>query len=73
MKWLLVIVLLTPDGEKPAREPIPYPSEAECWAAAERFVAHHPQFELLPRSNETRAMHPVLRSYVECVPDSPEA
>lgn len=73
MKWLLVIVLLTPDGERPAREPISYPSEAECWAAAEAFLAHHPQFELHRPPDDTQVTHPALRSYVECVPESPKA
>lgn len=73
MKWLLVIVLLTPEGESPAMEPRAYPSEAECWEAAEGFIAHHPNFELRARSTDRETAHPAARSYVECVPETPEA
>lgn len=73
MKWLLVIMLVTAEGEVPAMEPRAYPSEAECRAAAEEFVAHHPQFELIPGPDRMELTHPVLRSYVECVPETPEA
>jgi len=73
MKWLLVIVVLTAEGDKSPLQPIPYPDEPACWEAAERFVAHHPKFELR-RPGDAGEESPVSRSeqrsYVECVAEA---
>ena len=69
MEWLLVIVLVLETQQDKAFEPVRFASSAECLAAAEKFVAAHPGFELRLRSEEEFMVeHPVLRSYVECMP-----
>ncbi len=70
MEWLLIVVLMTAEGDI-ERAPTRFPSRAECIAAAEAFVEKHPAFELRYPPDEDVMALPVLRSYVECVPDRP--
>ncbi|OHC75921.1 MAG: hypothetical protein A3G18_01805 [Rhodospirillales bacterium RIFCSPLOWO2_12_FULL_58_28] len=66
MKWLLVIVLASSAGDI-GHEPVLFKTRSECVAAAEAFVGKYPAFEL--RDNQT-VEAPVIRSYVECVPET---
>ena len=70
MEWLLIIVLMTAEDDVEL-EPMQFASKAECIAAAETFVEKHPAFELRYPPDEDVMAYPVLRSYVECVPDRP--
>jgi len=68
MKWLLIVVLLTP--EKEIRfEPVAYESEAECMEVAQRLVWAYPVFEWRNHGDKTAVINPVVRSYVTCVPE----
>ena len=66
-KWLFVIVLLSPTEETDF-EPTAYATKAACGAAAKAFVEAYPTFAWRDPEDEDRVEHPILRSYVECVP-----
>jgi hypothetical protein len=71
MGWLFVVVMMTSEGNDRHTAAI-YPTESECVAAAEAFVVQHPGFDFQHPSNDASVIHPVLRSYVECVPQTEE-
>lgn len=65
-EWLLIAMFLAKDGGE--RQILGhYERQSDCGAAAERFVAAHPGFDLRQNSRDATAIHPVSRSYVECV------
>ena len=61
-----MVVFVTPAGDEPPVE-TRYETQAQCIAAAEAFVAQHPEFEFQGPAPES-VMHPVLRPYVTCRP-----
>lgn len=65
-EWLLIAMFLSRgDGE---RQIVGHFRErSECVAAAKEFVAAHRGFEFHQKSRDATAIHPVMRSYVECV------
>jgi hypothetical protein len=68
--WLLAIVMVTAEGNEPAKT-IPFATKGECVAAARNYVAEHPQFEFHEPTGD-EVIRPVVRSYVECVEKKPE-
>jgi hypothetical protein len=68
MKWLLIAIFVTPTGDEPPLVTT-YETESKCIAAAEAFVAQHPEFEF-QNPSEGSVIHPVLRSYVACRPET---
>jgi hypothetical protein len=69
MKWILVIVLLSP-GDNSRMKQIEFQAQAECAAAARQFVEQNPGVELRESSNAQKVEESVLRSYVQCVPQA---
>ena len=69
MKWLLVLILLSPpDGAGP--EPIAFADKAACIAAAEAFVARHPEFEVWNHTDDRAVDQLVIRPHVRCLPEN---
>ena len=68
MKWLLVINLLSP-VEDDLSERFSFETRAECLAAAQAFVEEYPGVELRDHVDSLEVEPPVLRSYVECMPE----
>ena len=66
MKWVPLIYLLSPTEDKDFALPA-FETEARCLAAVEAFVEWYPAFEWRRWPREW-AEHPVVRSYVECLP-----
>lgn len=69
MKWILVIVILSSADDSRIKQ-IEFRTEAACMSAARHFVAQNPGVELREPRNERNVEQPVLRSYVQCTPQS---
>ncbi len=69
MKWLMLIVLLSADGNT-RYDPVPFVSENECIAAAQEFVNRYPAFEWHDHRPSNAVTLPVVRSYVKCEPEA---
>lgn len=67
MKWLLIIILVSPVEDADYDTTLSFAAESECLAAARAFVERHPDFELREKAGNL-----LLRSYVECIPQYPD-
>ncbi len=69
MKWLLVIILLSPpDGAGP--KPIAFADKAACIASAEAFVARYPEFEFRNSTGDGAVVRLVVRPHVRSLPEN---